>query len=135
MFSGYFMGHTEPRQVDLRDNGGLKVEGYGNTSWGTYVEPMATWPIKIPHPTLGHRYYYLYMLQSVFSDTLGLCGSCHQNNCLAKGMWQCKVLRDAQKLPVSSDRHSRPIRGYTTLAHAYRTDPMARQQSSYYHQY
>ena len=50
MFSGYFMGHTEPRQVDQRDSGGLKVEGYYNTTWGAYVEPMGAWPIKIQHP-------------------------------------------------------------------------------------
>jgi hypothetical protein len=95
MFSSYFMGHTGLREVDLSDSEGLKVEGFGNTSWGAFVEPMGAWPIKIPHPTYGPKYYYLYMLQSAFSDSLGLCGSCHQPNCPARSMWQCRVLRDA----------------------------------------
>jgi hypothetical protein len=135
IFSAHFMGHTGLREVDMRDTEGLKVEGYGNTTWGAYVEPMVAWPIKLPHPSYGPKFYYLYMMQSSFSNRLGLCGSCHQSNCTAESMWKCKVHREAQRAPIRKDSHSRPLRGYTTLAHAYRTDPMARVQSSYYHHY
>jgi hypothetical protein len=134
MLSRHFVGHTGTREVDMRDQGGLKIEGYGDTSWGALVEPMGRWPTKLPHPTLGPKFYYLYLLQSSFASTMGLCGSCHQPNCSSKSQWHCKVLRDAQRLPQTSNRYSRPMRGFTTLTHAYSTDPMAMQQSSYYQQ-
>ena len=84
---------------------------------------MDKWPIRLPHPTLGAKHYYLYLLQTDYCTQHKLCKVCHQPTCMARHKMGCLEYRRAQVRP--EDRQRRPTRGYTTLTQATWADPMA----------
>ena len=131
MLSLHFGGYTEPRQVELKDGSGRKIEGTGNLTWGAYVAPMREWPVRLPHPTLGDKYYYLFLLQSDYCQQYQVCKYCHQTSCKAKHRMACLEYRRSQRRP--EDKINRAARGYTTLEQATENDPMAYHYSTTSH--
>jgi hypothetical protein len=124
MLASHFQGYTEPKQVEIRDSRGLKIEGTGNLTWCAYVSPMDKWPARLSLPELGDRCYYLFLLQSECCKQNKLCQWCHQPSCKARHYSSCQEYRLAYR--QRPDRMiSRPSRGYTTLNQATQSDPMA----------
>ena len=64
MLASHFQGSTEPRQEEIRDSRGNKIEGTGTLTWTAYVSPMDKWPARLTLPELGNRCYYMFLLQS-----------------------------------------------------------------------